>query len=64
MILNFKGILGGTSAIAKVKLLNSHLAYITFDDGHAQGYAVFRFTIEDGGIIKWQNIIEIMDGEQ
>ena len=45
---------------SEVHLLSANLAFASFDDGHGQGYGIYKFKIENNMII-WEMIYESMD---
>lgn len=59
-LIDFKGVLGGTSQIYEVVLLDNTHALARFEDGHVAGSAIFDLKKIDSKL-QWQKLSEVLD---
>lgn len=58
--IGFEGILGGTMFFYKTRLLNDKLVYGEFEDGHINGYGIYKYDVKEDGNIEWQVITDFL----
>lgn len=58
-----EGVLGGKMYFSKVYLLNKNWVYSIYEDGHIQGFALFRYHRDKNNDIVWKLIDSFLLGE-
>jgi hypothetical protein len=62
-LLPYRGSLGGTMRIwpGQSTVLSREWVYAYFEDGHRAGHALFAYTVDDSGGIRWQRLAAHID---
>ncbi len=62
-LLPFRGSMGGTMKVwpGQSTVLSREWVYAYFEDGHRAGHALFAYTVDDSGGIRWQRLTAHID---